>query len=86
MVRDIPDHPEIARCLETGYPNLPNTKAIRCDDCEKDMDDNDTLYIWEGRHICGECLKECIEEAYPIETLAEELNIDWVKAYLLKED
>lgn len=84
-MQQIPDHPQIASALETGYPSPVHESFVICCDCEKQLTDDDTVYIWEGDNICDECLKERIEEKIPIQTIAEALGISWKKAYLLED-
>lgn len=80
------EHPEIARCLATGYPNGDKRTAISCVDCEKELSGDDAVFIWDGECLCEECILERIEENYPIKTIAELLGIAWKSAYLLQED
>lgn len=83
---EIPEHPEIARALKTGYPAKEDSKAIHCVDCETILAEHDTVYIFDGDYLCEKCVMERIEETIPVKTIAEAVGIDWRSAYLLGED
>ena len=70
---EIPDHPDIARTLLTGYPH--ESKGLICADCEKEMYGDEKVYISDGDTVCGDCLKERILEAYDIDDLADAFDI-----------
>ena len=70
---EIPDHPDIARTLLTGYPH--ESKGIVCTDCEKEMYGDEKVYISDGDTVCSDCLKERILEAYDIDDLADAFDI-----------
>jgi len=71
--RSIPDHPDIARALQTGYSR--HYKTIRCVDCGSEMYGAHLIYIDNGDVLCGSCLKERIEDGYSIDDLAEALDV-----------
>ena len=54
-------------CVDCGLPCLgvacPYKKAAHwyCDECGSEMDPQD-LYLFEGREICEDCLKEILLE------------------------
>lgn len=81
---EIPEHPEIARCLATGYPYPEGRNVIHCDDCECVLSGEDTVYDWDGDCLCEDCVKERIEENYDIKDIAELLGIQWKSAYLME--
>lgn len=81
---EAPEHPQIARCLAAGYPNPEGQIAIHCVDCECVLSGEDTVYDWDGDHLCEECVKERIEENYDMQTIAEYLGIQWKSAYLME--
>lgn len=83
---EIPEHPEIDRCLSTGYPNGEERTAISCVDCDNELSGDDAVFIWDGEYLCEKCVLERIEENYPIKTIAELLGIAWKSAYLIQED
>lgn len=82
---EIPEHPEIARTLKTGYPVKEDSNEIRCVDCEIILAEDDAVYIWDGDYLCEKCLMERIEEQIPIKTIAEAIGIVWKSSYLLSE-
>lgn len=70
---EIPEHPEIACCLATGYP-YPNRPEVRCCDCDKHMNYEDS-YDWDGDIVCENCLKDRIEDNFNISEIANALGI-----------
>jgi len=84
MLTDIPDHPDIARALATGYPH-PEKPCIRCCDCNKSLTDKD-VYDWDGDFLCEGCVKERIEENFTISEIAAALGIACKAAYLWEEE
>ena len=70
---EIPDHPEIACALRTGYPR--EYKSVQCADCQQEFSGEQKLYISDGDIVCGDCLKERILEAYSIDDLADAFDI-----------
>lgn len=81
---NIPEHPEIARCLATGYPH-PLRPDVTCCDCNKVLAGDDTVYIWDGEAVCDDCVRDRINESIDTQTLAECLGIKWKSAYLMEE-
>ena len=75
MIRhqEIPDHPDIARTLLTGYPH--ERKSVKCADCEQEFYGDERIYISDGVAVCADCLKERILEAYDIDALADAFDI-----------
>lgn len=54
----LPDHPEIAMAMRTGYPswNQPEDKEIYCEECGKEITDSDIYYDEYHQHLCKDCL------------------------------
>ncbi len=77
---DIPEHPEIAMALATGYPH-PERPCIHCCDCDKALT-NEDVFDWDGDILCEGCVKERIEENYTISEIAVALGIPRKPAYL----
>lgn len=75
---DVPDHPEIACALRTGYPR-PLPPHITCADCDKELYGDDPVYTPDGVTVCEDCMKERIHEMTTSE-LAEALGIDCTTA------
>ena len=70
---EIPDHPDIARTLFTGYPH--ESKSVKCADCEQEFYGDERIYICDGDAVCADCLKERLLEAYSIDDLADAFDI-----------
>ena len=71
---EIPDHPEIARALRTGYPRP--YRYVLCADCGGEFSEDHTMYISGGDLICGKCLLDRILENYDTDDLAEALGVE----------
>lgn len=69
----IPDHPEIACALRTGYPRP--YKSVRCEDCGSEMSGSHRMYIDNGDVLCGSCLKARILDEYTTDDLADAFDI-----------
>lgn len=64
------EHPEITRCLQTGYPGrMPPT--LRCPVCDRELSDSQTVYIF-GNKIIG--CEECIRTEDASEALCDEYD------------
>lgn len=70
---EIPDRPDIARTLLTGYPH--KSKFVKCADCEQEFSGDERIYISDGDAVCADCLKERLLEAYDIDDLADAFDI-----------
>lgn len=53
---DVPDHPDIRSALLTGYPRGGQPKTIFCDECGKDITDEDKYEDCQHECLCKECL------------------------------
>lgn len=71
---EIPDHPEIAYALRTGYPKP--VKFVKCADCGEEFTGDHRMYISDGDLVCGNCLWNRIEENYDSDDLAEAFDIE----------
>lgn len=58
---NIPDHPEIACALRTGYPR-PLQPHITCADCDKELYGDDLVYAPDGVIVCEDCMETRIQE------------------------
>ena len=67
----LPDHPEIARTLRTGYPY--SLKSLFCADCGKELINK--LYISDGDTLCENCTRERILANYDTADLAAAFDI-----------
>lgn len=74
---EIPDHPDIACALRTGYPreHMGGCKSIRCADCEQELYGDQRIYIIDGDAVCGDCLKDRLLDAYNIDDLADAFDV-----------
>jgi len=73
MRNDLPDHPEIACALRTGYPR-PLPPHVTCSDCGKELYGDDPVYTPDGETICEDCMEERIQEM-KMSDLADALGI-----------
>lgn len=73
----IPDHPEIARALATGYPGPIHERpiVIPCSGCGAELAEDDLVYDWMGELICETCVKIRMEEDFSIQEIAEAMGI-----------
>ena len=55
-----PEHPEVLRCLRTGYPFREDTREPVCGQCGAEL--RDTVFVVEGREICGDCFQEWLAD------------------------
>ena len=74
-----PEHPEVLRCLRTGYPNREEKDAPVCDICGCGL--YDTVFIVEGDNLCPECFLEWLEDYMRTNTedVADALGVDWYR-------
>lgn len=71
---DLPDHPEIALALETGYPTPRKSPEWRCLYCDREMSDDDNLFDYDGDLICDTCFTDQLLENMGAEDLAKRLG------------
>ena len=69
----IPEHPEIANTLRTGYPH--RSRSVKCTDCQQAFCGNEKMYIDEGELVCGYCMKNRLLDVHSIADLAEAFDI-----------
>lgn len=74
----IPDHPEIACALRTGYPRP--VKSVKCADCGEEFTGDHRMYISDGDLVCENCLRSRIEENYNSDDLAEAFGMECTTA------
>lgn len=64
---NLPDHPEIACAMSTGYPCPIPKEHIECGDCSATLIGNDEVYEWPDAHrglyakpvaLCEDCFVE----------------------------
>ena len=72
----IPEHPEIACALATGYPETPKEREpVTCTDCGAELTGDDKVYDYDGDKLCDKCCRERIREEVDLETIAQALGI-----------
>ena len=59
-MEQIPDAPDIARTLRTGYPDTPHFPP----ECPRCGDAMDTAYLIDGEWQCAECFEEWLDEQF----------------------
>lgn len=76
---EIPDHPEIAHALRTGFPRP--YKSVKCTDCEQECYGDEKMYISDSEPVCSKCLRNRLLEDYDIDDLADVFDIKKTTAY-----
>jgi hypothetical protein len=51
------DHPEVESALRTGYPTWNQPKTIYCEECGRDITDEEQYEDEHHEFLCGECLR-----------------------------
>lgn len=69
----IPEHPDIAMALRTGYPH--KCESVQCADCSREFFGDAVLYESEGELVCGECLKNRLFANYSIADIAAAFDV-----------
>lgn len=75
---NVPDHPEIARTLATGYPRIFRT--VYCTGCGAELSGGHKLYRYGGELLCGKCFRGQLLNNVDTEELAEAFDIESVFA------
>ena len=55
-MQQLPDHPDIATALATGYPKLYN--PLLCDACKDVIQTGEYYGECDGRIICSDCIED----------------------------
>ena len=82
---EIPDHPDVAYALATGYPE-PEKPSIRCEYCGEEICGSEPIFFYDGDRICENCCRDKIEEDFSIAEIADKLNIQHCEAAFYEED
>lgn len=53
---DIPDHPEVRWIERTGYPSFAQPDPIRCEVCDRELDEDHAYDDEEYEYLCKHCL------------------------------
>lgn len=84
---NIPDHPEIACALATGYPHPPKElPPVYCDECSHEMTGDEKVYDYDGEALCENCCRDRIMEDIDMETIARALGIIAKSAEIYAEE
>ena len=67
----LPDHPDIARTLVTGYP--VDVPVIHCDRCKAEMSGREKVYLYAGLWYCRKCFIDRIIATADMESFADAL-------------
>ena len=62
MYDNIPDHPDVASALRTGYPVWGQPTPIHCCECGKNLEDEEVYEDRYNEYLCLECLKRLHEK------------------------
>ena len=69
----IPDHPQVANALITGYPEP--RRCVRCADCGQEYSGIHRIYIDGGDTLCGNCLMARLMDNLTTDEFADALGI-----------
>lgn len=75
----IPDHPDIARALSTGYGRA--FRAVRCTSCRAEFTGDSPLYNYYGDILCRTCFRRSLLDDKNTDELADAFNIDKTTAF-----
>lgn len=86
-MQNIPDHPEIACALATGYPKpFKEPDPVCCSECGKELVGTDTVFDYDGESLCANCCINRITDNYEVSEIAQALGIIAKKAEDFTED
>ena len=72
---DIPEHPDIASALQTGYPaGIKELPSVRCSDCGMELSGDDLVFDYDGDSLCGNCFIDCLTEDMSPEDIAKRMG------------
>lgn len=75
MCMNIPDAPDIACALRTGYPRpVKEANPIECEYCGKELSGNDDVFCVDGDLICECCFIECLENNHTAKDIAAQFG------------
>ena len=71
-----PEHPEILRCMDCGYPRGGRAKAPLCEECACRM--YGRVFVIEGHEICDDCFRDWLDDyaSTNIEDVADALDVE----------
>lgn len=53
---DIPDHPEVRWMERTGYPSFAQPEIMRCELCDRELDEDEAYEDEYHEFLCEGCL------------------------------
>lgn len=74
MCMNIPDAPDIARALRTGYPGPLPPQSIHCEYCNKELTGEDSVFSYDGDLVCDCCFMDQLQEDLLAEDIARKLG------------
>ena len=74
----IPDAPDIAKTMRTGYPDEPYF-GRDCPQCDGEIKENSNVYELNGVEVCEACFKEWVIDLLDTnpEMVADALHTVW---------
>lgn len=71
----IPEHPQIARTLATGYPEpATEPEPVFCIECGEKMTGLDDVFDYDGDTLCENCFRDRIMEDMDTSDIARKLG------------
>lgn len=86
MCMNIPDAPDIARALRTGYPGPLPPKSIHCEYCNKELTGEDSVFSYDGDLVCDCCFMDQLQEDLLAEDIARKLGFRVLTASRASEE
>lgn len=77
------DHPEVARAIETGYPEY--ISGIVCVDCGNEYYGDEKMYEFDGEYVCSDCTRDRLLDAFGTADLAAAFNVSGATVSKLME-
>ena len=74
MCMNIPDAPDIARALRTGYPGPLPPQSIHCEYCNAELSSDDPVFSFDGDLVCDECFMKQLQEQWSVTDIASRLG------------
>lgn len=72
---DIPEHPDIASALQTGYPARScAVHHVTCMDCDEELTGSDLVFDYDGDALCGNCFIDRLTEDMSPEDIAKRMG------------
>lgn len=73
---NIPDHPDIAKTMATGYPKPEREPSVvHCADCRREISRCEMVFEWDNDILCEDCCRDRINENFTVGEVAKALQI-----------